>query len=96
MLVVGAGERRPLPAGKYRLWAIPRADTWTVIFNTAADVCHTPYPGEAQDALRLDIRPEKGRHMEALAFYFPTVEGKDTVLRLHWGELMPPLTIRVP
>lgn len=87
---------QPLTAGKYSLWAIPRPDNWTVIFNKAADVYHTPYPGEAQDALRLDVRPEAGAHMEALAFYFPLVEGKDAVLRLHWGEVVVPLSIRVP
>ena len=86
----------PLAAGKYSLWAIPRPDTWTVIFSKAADVYHTPYPGEAQDALRLDVRPEQGPHMEALTFYFPGVEGKDATLRLHWGETMVPLSIRVP
>ena len=89
-------NERPLPAGKYSLWAIPRTEQWTVIFSKAADVYHTPYPGEAQDALRLDVRPERGSHMEALAFYFPVVEGKDAVLRLHWGETMLPLSIRVP
>jgi hypothetical protein len=87
---------QPLQAGKYSLWTIPRSDTWTVIFSKAADVYHTPYPGEDQDVLRLDIRAEKGTHMEALTFYFPTVEGKDAVLRLHWGELMVPMAIRVP
>jgi hypothetical protein len=87
---------QPLPAGKYSLWAIPRSDTWTLIFSKAGDVYHTPYPGEAQDALRLDVRPEAGPHMEALAFYFPKVEGKDAVLRLHWGDVMVPLAIRVP
>jgi hypothetical protein len=85
-----------LAAGKYSLWVIPRPAAWTVIFNRAADVYHTPYPGEAQDALRLDIRPERGTHMEVLAFYFPSVDGKDAVLRLHWGEVMVPLSIRVP
>jgi len=85
-----------LAAGKYSLWAIPRPDTWTMIFSKAADVYHTPYPGEAQDALRLDVRPEQGPHMEALTFYFPTVDGKDATLRLHWGETMVPLSIRVP
>ena len=85
-----------LPAGKYSLWAIPRPGIWTLIFSKAADVYHTPYPGEAQDALRIDVRPERGPHMEALTFYFPIVEGKDTVLRLHWGEIMVPLSIRVP
>jgi hypothetical protein len=87
---------RPLAAGKYSLWASPRPDAWTVIFSKAADVYHTPYPGEAQDALRLDVRPEPGPHMEVLTFYFPIVEGKDAVLRLHWGEVMVPLSIRVP
>lgn len=87
---------RPLPAGKYSVWAIPRADAWTMIFSKAADVYHTPYPGEGQDALRLDVRPEQGPHMEVLTFYFPLVEGKDAVLRLHWGEVMIPLSIRVP
>jgi hypothetical protein len=46
--------------------------------------------------LRLDVRPEQGPHMEALSFYFPGVEGKDTVLRLHWGTVMVPMAIRVP
>ena len=87
---------QPLAAGKYSLWAIPRADAWTVIFNKAADVYHTPYPGAAQDALRFDVRAETGPHMEALTFYFPLVDGKDTVLRLHWGTVMVPLSIRVP
>jgi hypothetical protein len=87
---------QPLQAGKYSLWTIPRPETWTVIFNRAADVYHTPYPGEDQDALRLDIRAEEGPHMEALTFYFPTVEGKEAVLRLHWGELMVPMAVRVP
>ena len=85
-----------LAAGKYSLWVIPRAEAWTVIFSKAADVYHTPYPGEAQDALRLDVRPEAGPHIETLAFYFPTVDGKDATLRLHWGETMMPLSVRVP
>lgn len=85
-----------LPAGKYSLWVTPRSDRWTVIFNAAADVYHTPYPGEDEDVLRLEVEPERGPHMEALSFYFPVVEGKEAVLRLHWGEVMLPLTFQVP
>ena len=87
---------QPLNAGKYSVWAIPRADEWTVIFSKAADVYHTPYPGEAQDALRVSVRPESGAHMETLTFYFPVVEGKDATLRLHWGEVIVPMSVRVP
>jgi hypothetical protein len=88
------GQR--LQAGKYSLWTIPRPERWTVIFSKAANVYHTPYPGEDQDQLRVDVRSEPGAHMETLLFYFPIVEGKDAVLRLHWGEVMVPLSIRVP
>jgi hypothetical protein len=85
-----------LAAGNYSLWAIPRPAKWTMIFSRAADVYHTPYPGETQDALRIDVPTERGPHMEVLTFSFPMVEGKDAVLRLHWGEVMVPLSIRVP
>jgi hypothetical protein len=85
-----------LRAGKYSIWAIPRADQWTMIFSRAADVYHTPYPGEAQDALRINVRPERGAHMETLSFYFAVVEGKDALLRLHWGDVIVPMSVRVP
>lgn len=84
-----------LPAGKYSIWAIPRADQWTMIFSRAADVYHTPYPSKDQDALRFNVRPERGAHMETLAFYFPVVDGKDAVLRLHWGDVEVPMALRV-
>lgn len=86
----------PLPAGQYSVWAIPTAADWTVIFSRAADVYHIPYPGQEQDALRLTVTPQPGTHLETLAFYFPMVEGKETELRLHWGETVVPLTIVVP
>lgn len=85
-----------LPAGRYSVWAIPREDRWTVIFSSAADVYHTPYPGSDLDVLRVEVPPETGPHMETLSFYFPIVEGKEAVLRLHWGTVMVPLSIRVP
>ncbi len=89
-------QGKPLAAGKYGIWAIPRIDAWTVILSKDADVWHQPYPGDAKDALRVDARPERGAHMETLSYYFPVVEGKDAVLRIHWGEVIVPLSIRVP
>jgi len=85
-----------LPAGKYSLWAIPDPNRWTIIFSRAADVYHTPYPGEEQDALRFMATPSFGAHMETLAFYFAEVEKKDAELRLHWGETYIPFSIAVP
>lgn len=85
-----------LAAGRYSLWAIPGAADWTVIFSTAADVYHTPYPGEEHDSLRLAITPRRGDHVETLAYYFPMVEEKETELVLHWGETVVPMMITVP
>jgi len=88
---IGGQEVR---AGRYTLWVIPDPDRWTVILSRAVDVFHTPYPGEAQDALRFMVTPEHGDHMEVLAFYFPVVAADSAVLRLHWGETIVPMTIR--
>jgi len=85
-----------LTAGKYSLWSVPGADRWTMIFSRAADVYHTPYPGEAHDVLRLDITPEAAAHAEVMTFDFPLVEGKDAVLRFHWGTTSVPMTVTVP
>jgi hypothetical protein len=89
-------EGKPLAAGTYSLWTIPRATgTWTVIVNSRGHVFHTPYPGDLADVLRVEVKPERGPHMESLAWYFPAVARDSTVLRLHWGETIVPLRIRV-
>src|SRR5438046_9965045 len=67
---------------------------WTVILSRGVDVWHTQYPGESLDALRISVVPEQGDHMEVLAFYFPIVTSDSTVLRLHWGTTIVPITIR--
>jgi hypothetical protein len=87
---------RALAAGKYSFWCVPRADRWTVVFSRASDVYHTPYPGEAEDALRFDVTPEAGQNAEVLTFSFPQVEGKAAVLQLHWGSVVVPIEVTVP
>jgi len=90
-------EGRDVKAGEYTVWLIPRANgPWTFILNRAAHVFHIPYPGEGSDALRVDVMPERGTHMETLAFYFPVVLHDDAVMRIHWGETMIPVRIKAP
>lgn len=87
-------EGHPLAAGAYTLWTIPRPDRWTIIFSRAVHVFHIPYPGAAHDALRVEVTPETGAHMETLAYYFPVVGPDSAVLRLHWGAMVVPVRIR--
>ena len=77
-------EGKELAAGRYSLWTEPEPDRWTLIFNKNANVWHTRYP-EGQDALRVQVTPRTGSHMETLAFYFPVVDGKKAELALQWG-----------
>lgn len=84
-----------LAAGKYSVWTVPTDGKWTIIFNRQAATWHTKYP-EGQDALRLEVTPRTGAHMETMAFYFPVVEGKKAELVLHWGTTVVPLVIEVP
>ena len=92
--VLVAGQR--LPAGKYSIWAIPGPAEWTLIFSKAADVFHIPYPGPAQDALRVTLKPQAGPFMEALAFYFPAADADHALLYLHWGETVVPVPLAAP
>jgi hypothetical protein len=91
--VLVAGQ--PLGAGKYSIWAIPTPEAWTVIFSKAAAVFHVPYPGAAQDALRITLKPTAGPFFETLAFYFPTVGIDRALLDLHWGETIIEIPISV-
>jgi hypothetical protein len=90
-------EGKEVKAGEYSVWLIPQpTGPWTLIFNRAAHVFHQPYPGETSDALRLEVSPERGAHMETLAFYFPVVLRDEAVMRIHWGETMLPVRIKAP
>lgn len=90
-------EGKPLRAGEYSLWLIPREHApWTVIFSRAVHVFHKPYPGATFDVLRVDVTPEQASHMESFAIYFPMVLHDEAELRLHWGETAIPLRIKAP
>ena len=86
---------RNLPAGTYSLWTEPNPQRWVIIFNRKHPVWHTRYP-EGEDALRVNVTPRTGAHMETMAFYFPVVEGKQAELVLHWGTVVVPMQIEVP
>jgi hypothetical protein len=90
-------EGRPLKAGEYSMWLIPRqSQAWTFILSRAAHVFHTPYPGADKDALRVDVNTETVSHMETFAIYFPSVIRDEAIMRLHWGVTSLPIRIKAP
>jgi hypothetical protein len=90
-------EGKPLPAGEYSLWLIPRERAaWTVILSRAAHTFHKPYPGAEFEALRVDVTPLTASHMESFAIYFPVVLRDEATLRLHWGTTAVPIRLKAP
>ena len=84
-----------LKAGRYTLWITPEeSKPWSVVFNRGTGVWHTNYPGDSLHALRLEVNPDSGAHMETLTYYFPMVDADSALLRLHWGTVVLPMLIR--
>jgi hypothetical protein len=90
-------EGKPLKAGEYSLWLIPRdGKAWTVIFNSAAHVFHRPYAGEATEALRVDVMPETFSPVESMTIDFPKVLMHDAIMRVQWGATGVSLNVKAP
>ncbi len=47
---------KDVPAGSYTLFTIPNADKWTLIVSKKTGEWGIPYPGQAEDFVRLDMR----------------------------------------
>ena len=55
-LTIGA---KTIPAGSYTLFAIPNSDKWTLIISKKTGEWGIPYPGEAEDLARVDMKVSK-------------------------------------
>lgn len=89
-------EGIPLSSGRYGIWLVVReTEPWEVILVRDWDTHHSFFPFESE-ALRVAVAPERGAHMETLAFYVPEVGPYAALLRMHWGETILPLRIEVP
>jgi hypothetical protein len=90
-------EGKPLPAGSYGFHIIPRKDeAWTLIFskNHASWGSYTYDPKE--DALRVDVKPQKSEFHEWLTYEFTDRRPDKATVALKWEELQIPFTIAVP
>lgn len=84
-------EGKTLPAGKYAFFVIPKENAdWTVIFNKTHNQWGAFKYDQAQDALRVDVKPRKAAALnERLAY---AVENNGIVLR--WENVEVPVAIK--
>ena len=88
-------EGKSLPAGKYGFFTIPNKDSWTLIFNKVADQWGAFQYNEAEDALRVTVKPESNNFQEWLAYTITKTGDKSAVVSLEWEKLKVPFKIEV-
>lgn len=89
-------EGQPLPAGRYGLHMLAGEREWTIIFSKNASSWGSFSYDQAEDALRVTVKPEKVPYREWLAYDFTDRRPDRTTLALLWEELRVPFTITVP
>lgn len=78
-------EGKKLPAGTYRLVAIPTENDWTVIFNSEVKNWGTIYEPK-YDTLRFNVKPEWGANEEWLSFNFTNLTPTSARVVLAWEK----------
>jgi len=86
-------EGKPLAAGTYGLQMIPRENEWTVIFSNVHTAWGSFTYREADDALRVTVKPQASEMHEALIYEFDDVKSDSAVATLRWEKLAVPFKI---
>jgi len=89
-------EGKPLAAGRYGLHFLPGESEWTVIFSRDAESWGSFFYDEANDALRVVVRPLKREYREWLAYDFTDRRPDGATVELQWEELAVPIRLAVP
>ena len=86
-------EGKPLPAGKYGLHTIPKADSWTIIFSKMSKAWGSYTYDEKEDALPVEVKPREGPMEEALEYEFDELKPDSAVVVLKWEKLAVPFRV---
>ena len=84
-----------LPAGTYGLQTIPAEGDWTIIFSKDANEWGAFSYKQADDALRVQAKPQPAEFRERMAFEFDDVTDTTAKVVLHWEKLKVPFAIEV-
>lgn len=85
-----------VPKGKYSVWLVTSKDSaWTFFLHKASRRFHTARPKADGDStvVRLAIHPETAPAMEALLWYFPSIQRDTATLHMHWATTVIPLRV---
>lgn len=80
-------EGKALAAGNYGLHMIPTPNEWTIIFSKMAVAWGSYTYSEAEDALRVSVKPHEIPMEEALEYEFEDLKPDSVVVTMKWEKL---------
>jgi tetratricopeptide (TPR) repeat protein len=88
-------EGKPLDKGTYGLHMIPNADEWTIIFSKNSTSWGAFTYDQAEDALRVTVKPKAADMHNALTFDFDQLQPDSAVVELEWEKVAVPFKVSV-
>jgi hypothetical protein len=88
-------EGQALAKGVYGLHMIPEPESWTVIFSKNSTSWGSFTYDQAEDALRVKVKPQAIESHEALTYDFDDVKPDSAVVTLRWERLAVPFRVSV-
>jgi Protein of unknown function (DUF2911)/Tetratricopeptide repeat len=89
-------EGKPLDKGTYGLHMIPTADAWTIIFSKNSTSWGSFTYDQAEDALRVTVKPVITADMHnALTYDFDQLQPDSAVIELEWAKIAVPFKVAV-
>ena len=88
-------EGNALAAGTYGLHMIPNENEWTVIFSKAATSWGSFTYDQAEDALRVTVKPQPTDFHDALTYDFDDLKPDSAVVTLRWDKVAVPVKVAV-
>jgi tetratricopeptide (TPR) repeat protein len=88
-------EGKPLPKGTYGLHMVPGENEYTVIFSRNYTSWGSFTYNQAEDALRVTVKPQTADFHEALTYDFDDVGPDSSVVTLRWEKVAVPFKVGV-
>jgi tetratricopeptide (TPR) repeat protein len=88
-------EGKPLAAGTYGLHMIPNENEWTIIFSKMHTAWGSFSYDQAEDALRVTVKPGTTDLHNALAYDFDQLEPDSAVITMSWDKVAVPFKVEV-
>jgi tetratricopeptide (TPR) repeat protein len=88
-------EGKPLDKGTYGLHMIPSADEWTIIFSKNSTSWGAFTYDQAEDALRVTVKPQPADMHNALTYDFDQLQPDSAVVELEWERIAVPFKVSV-